>query len=91
MSFQPPSQEKGNVLGQEFTLAVIDAMGPNAPPRLREVMASLIQHVHDFAREVQLTTDEWMAGVQLINEAGRMSTEKRNETQLLCNVIGLES
>ncbi|KAG5992923.1 hypothetical protein E4U54_003513 [Claviceps lovelessii] len=91
MSSQPPPQEKGNVLGQEFTQSVIDAMGPNAPPRLREVMASLIQHVHDFAREVQLTTDEWMAGVQLINEAGRMSNEKRNEAQLLCNVIGLES
>lgn len=84
-------QQGDNVLGRDFTQNVIDAMGPNTPPRLREVMASLIKHVHDFAREVQLTTDEWMAGVQLINQAGQMSNDKRNEGQLLCDVIGLES
>lgn len=84
-------QGDSNVLGPAFTQNVIDAMGPNTPPRLREVMASLIKHVHDFAREVQLTTDEWMAGVQLINQAGQMSDDKRNEGQLLCDVLGLES
>ncbi|KAJ6441093.1 catechol dioxygenase [Purpureocillium lavendulum] len=78
-------------LGPEFTRTVIDAMGPATSPRMREVMSSLIRHVHDFAREVQLTTDEWMAGVQLINWAGQMSNEKRNEGQLLCDVLGLES
>jgi hypothetical protein len=54
-------------------------------------MSSLIQHVHDFAREVELTIDEWMAGVELINWAGKMSTDRRNEGQLVCDVIGLES
>lgn len=78
-------------LGPEFTRTVIESMGPATSPRLREVMSSLIRHVHDFAREVQLTTDEWMAGVQLINWAGQMSNEKRNEGQLLCDVLGLES
>ncbi|UNI17586.1 Catechol 1,2-dioxygenase [Purpureocillium takamizusanense] len=78
-------------MGAEFTRTVVEAMGPATSPRLREVMSALIRHVHDFAREVQLTTDEWMAGVQLINAAGQMSNEKRNEGQLLCDVIGLES
>ncbi|POR35546.1 Catechol 1,2-dioxygenase [Tolypocladium paradoxum] len=80
-----------NVLGSEFTRNVIESMGPNTSPRLREVMTALIKHVHDFARDVQLTTDEWMAGVQMINWAGQMSDDKRNEGQLLCDVIGLES
>ncbi|PNY23442.1 Catechol 1,2-dioxygenase [Tolypocladium capitatum] len=79
------------VLGSEFTRSVIESMGPNTSPRLREVMTALIKHVHDFARDVQLTTDEWMAGVQLINWAGQMSDNKRNEGQLLCDIIGLES
>lgn len=35
--------------------------------------------------------DEWAAGVNLINWAGQMSTDRRNEGQLLCDVIGLES
>ncbi|KID91809.1 Intradiol ring-cleavage dioxygenase, core [Metarhizium guizhouense ARSEF 977] len=85
------NQQNGAVLGREFTQNVIDAMGPKTNPRLRQVMGALISHIHDFAREVQLTTDEWMAGVELINEAGRMSNDKRNEGQLLCDVIGLES
>jgi hypothetical protein len=34
-----------------FTKRVVDAMGPKTSPRMREVMTSLIQHVHDFARE----------------------------------------
>ncbi|KFY29850.1 hypothetical protein V494_08431 [Pseudogymnoascus sp. VKM F-4513 (FW-928)] len=74
-----------------FTQHVIDSMGPNTSPRMREVMASLTKHIHDFAREVELTEDEWMQGVQLINWAGQMSNEKRNEGQLLCDIIGLES
>jgi catechol 1,2-dioxygenase len=74
-----------------FTQSVIDSMGPKTSPRMREVMQSLIPHLHDFAREVELTVDEWMEGVQLLNWAGQMSTDKRNEGQLVCDVVGLES
>ncbi|KAL9133086.1 MAG: hypothetical protein Q9175_005738 [Cornicularia normoerica] len=95
----------------DFTQSVINATGPKASPRIRKVMASLIRHVHDFARENEITVDEWMAGVEMvgsytsfacspadappfcfqINKAGRMSSDKRNEGQLLSDVIGLES
>ncbi|RDW91981.1 hypothetical protein BP5796_01375 [Coleophoma crateriformis] len=74
-----------------FTPRVIAATGPKATPRMRSVMASLIQHLHDFARENELTIDEWMAGVDLMNWAGQMSNDKRNEGQLVCDVLGLES
>ncbi|KAJ5492760.1 Catechol 1-2-dioxygenase [Penicillium diatomitis] len=75
----------------QFTDNVINAMGPNTSPRIRQVMASLIRHVHDFARENEITVDEWMEGVKLLNWAGQMSDEKRNEGQLVCDVLGLES
>ena len=74
-----------------FTQKVIDATGPKASPRMRKVITSLIKHVHDFARENEITVDEWMQGVELMNWAGQMSNEKRNEGQLVCDVIGLES
>ncbi|RYP49179.1 hypothetical protein DL768_005057 [Monosporascus sp. mg162] len=74
-----------------FTDRVIAATGPGAHPRLAQIMPSLVRHLHDFAREVGLTVDEWTAGVELINEAGRMSDSKRTETGLLCDVLGLES
>lgn len=78
-------------LGQDFTKQVIASMGNDTNPRLRQILGSFIQHIHDFAREVDLTTDEWMAGVEMINWAGQMSNDRRNEGQLLCDVIGLES
>ncbi|KAB8078253.1 Intradiol ring-cleavage dioxygenase [Aspergillus leporis] len=74
-----------------FTDNVINAMGPKTTPRFRQLMTGLIRHVHDFARENEVTVEEWMAGVQLMNWAGQMSNDKRNEGQLVCDVIGLES
>ncbi len=82
---------KANGYDPTFTDRVINATGAETHPRVREIMTGLITHVHDWAREVDLTVDEWMMGVNMINRAGQMSDEKRNEGQLLCDVIGLES
>lgn len=78
-------------LNSTFTDSVINASGPKTNPRLHQLMASLIRHIHDFARENDLTVEEWMKGVEMINWAGQMSNDRRNEGQLLCDVIGLES
>ncbi|KAI1376814.1 hydroxyquinol 1,2-dioxygenase [Hypoxylon crocopeplum] len=74
-----------------FTERVINATGPKTNPRVRQLMTGLIRHLHDFARENDLTVEEWMRGVQMVNRAGQMSNDRRNEGQLLCDVIGLES
>jgi catechol 1,2-dioxygenase len=49
-----------------FTKAVINATGPKASPRARKVMGSLIQHLHDFTRENEITVDEWMSAVDFV-------------------------
>lgn len=77
-----------------FTENVINGMGPNTTPRNRQVLGALIRHIHDFAREVELTIDEWMAGVKFINEVGRIYSESgqtRNEAHRLSDILGLES
>ena len=74
-----------------FTQNVIDAIGPKTTPRTKQVLSSLIRHVHDFAREVELTTEEWMLGVQFMNAVGQISDARRNEGQRISDVIGLES
>jgi len=61
----------------ELTDRVMAATRPEAEGRLREVMAVLVRHVHDFAREVNLTTDGFMAGIELLNWASKMSTDRR--------------
>ncbi|KAI4694441.1 hypothetical protein J4E81_006658 [Alternaria sp. BMP 2799] len=85
------SDSQDHKFNPNFTQAVINATGPKATPRVRQLTAGLIRHLHDFARENELTVDEWMTGVELMNAAGRMSDAKRNEGQLLCDILGLES
>lgn len=57
---------KEHKFNPNFTQAVIDATGTKATPRVRQLAAGLIRHLHDFARENELTVDEWMAGVELV-------------------------
>ena len=47
----------------KLTADVLDGLREDADPRLREIMTSLVRHVHAFAREVELTPDEWIGGI----------------------------
>jgi catechol 1,2-dioxygenase len=76
---------------EKFTDTVITAMGPKTSPRVRDVMTALIRHMHDFAREVKLTTPEYLAACDFVVRIGKMSDEKRNEAILTSDIFGLES
>jgi catechol 1,2-dioxygenase len=80
-----------NAPTQPITDAAIAAVAADAPPRVREVMTSLITHLHDFAREVNLTTEEWLAACHFLKRAGDMTDPRRNELILVSDVLGLES
>jgi hydroxyquinol 1,2-dioxygenase len=58
-------------------------------PRLAELMPALVRHLHAFAREVDLTEEEWMAAIQWLTATGQMSDEKRQEFILASDVLGL--
>ena len=63
-----------NIDEQTITPAVLAAMAECGDKRLLEVTSSLVRHLHDFAREVSLTEDEWFAGIRFLTEAGRSPT-----------------
>lgn len=58
-------------------------------PRFREIMASLIRHLHDLAREVKLTEAEWMAGIKFLTAVGQKCDDLRQEFILLSDTLGL--
>jgi len=58
-------------------------------PRLAKIMPALIKHLHAFAREVELTPEEWIAGIQWLTAVGQISDEKRMEGILASDVFGL--
>ncbi|MFN0028691.1 MAG: intradiol ring-cleavage dioxygenase [Acidimicrobiales bacterium] len=74
-----------------ITEAVLRNLAGTPDARLREVMTSLVSHLHAFAREVQLTEQEWMAGIQFLTAVGQKCTPTRQEFILLSDTHGLSS
>ena len=52
-------------------------------------MTSLITHLHDFVREVQLTESEWLTAIQFLTDVGQTCTDKRQEFILLSDTLGV--
>jgi hydroxyquinol 1,2-dioxygenase len=58
-------------------------------PRFKQIMTSLIRHLHAFVREVELTEEEWFAGIQFLTATGQKCDEKRQEYILLSDTLGV--
>ncbi|MGE3774191.1 MAG: dioxygenase, partial [Gammaproteobacteria bacterium] len=75
---------------EKLTQTVIDAMAADTAPRTREVMTSLITHLHAFVKETRPSIEEFVAGCRFLVRAGRMSDDHRDEFILIANVLGVE-
>ncbi len=80
-----------NVTSDNITEVFAGYFGPETDPRTREVLTSLARHLHDFARDVNLTHDEWRKGLAILQETGDITTPERNEFVLMSDVLGLSS
>lgn len=69
--------------------AVNARMAPDITPRLASVMSCLIKHLHSFARECQLTQEEWEYGIDFLTKTGQICTGERQEFILLSDTLGL--
>ena len=78
-----------NLNQDTITQAVIERFSKTPDPRLKEIMTSLVQHLHAFAREVRLTEDEWFKGIDFLTRTGQMCNATRQEFILLSDTLGL--
>ena len=74
-----------------ITEVALDQMAGTPDPRLKQIMASLVSHLHDFAREVDLTPEEWIKGIEFLTAVGKKCTPARQEFILLSDTLGLSS
>ena len=58
-------------------------------PRLREIMTSLVTHLHGFVKDVRLTPEEWEEGVRFLTETGQKCDDTRQEFILLSDTLGV--
>ncbi|MCW5655571.1 intradiol ring-cleavage dioxygenase [Hydrogenophaga sp.] len=72
-----------------ITQAVLARLAQTPDPRLKQIMTSLVQHLHAFAREVRLTEDEWKRGIDFLTATGHTCTDQRQEFILLSDTLGL--
>ena len=74
---------------ETLTDAVVARLAKTRDPRLKQVMTSLVKHLHAFAREVSLTEEEWFEGIKFLTAVGQKCDDKRQEFILLSDVLGL--
>lgn len=58
-------------------------------PRLRELMVSLVKHIHSFAKETKLTAKEWAFTIDYLQETGKWCSPGRNEFMIFSDALGL--
>ena len=71
------------------TEAVLAQMADTPDPRLREIMAAAVKHLHAFARDVSLKPEEWLTGIKVLTAIGQACTPYRQEFILLSDTLGL--
>lgn len=64
-------------------------MGLRADPRLREVMAVMVRHLHAVVKEAAITPEEWFAAIRFLTQTGQMCSDWRQEFILLSDVLGV--
>jgi hydroxyquinol 1,2-dioxygenase len=81
--------ERRNRADAELTATVEASFETTPDPRLREVMQSLVRHLHAFAGEVELTEAEWFGAIDFLTRTGHITNDKRQEFVLASDVLGL--
>ncbi|WP_329437071.1 hydroxyquinol 1,2-dioxygenase [Streptomyces sp. NBC_00056] len=80
--------EQQRQVEDELIDTVLASFEDTPDPRLKELMQSLVRHLHGFIRDVRLTEEEWQQAVEFLTAAGHITTDRRQEFVLLSDVLG---
>ena len=76
---------------EDVTKVVTEAFKNTQSPRLREILISLVEHLHAFARDVRLTEEEFEKAVQYVARLGQKTDDKHNEVVLMSGSLGFST
>jgi catechol 1,2-dioxygenase len=76
---------------EDVTIGALAAMQQTSDPRLREIMTSLVKHLHDFIRDTKLSEAEFRSATAVLGEMGRLTTDSHNEMVLMAGSLGASS
>jgi hydroxyquinol 1,2-dioxygenase len=78
-----------NITADNITEAVIARLADCPDPRLKQLMTSLVRHLHGFVREVALTEPEWAEAIAFLTATGQTCSAERQEFILLSDTLGV--
>jgi catechol 1,2-dioxygenase len=73
----------------EITNEVLRRFDATADPRLKQIVQSLVKHLHAFVAETKLTEGEWIQGIQFLTDVGHKCAGNRQEFILLSDTLGI--
>ena len=78
-----------NKTEDDITAEALRRFSQTPDPRLRQIMLGLVKHLHAFVKEIELTEAEWFQAIEILTEAGRMCSDKRQEFILFSDTLGV--
>ncbi|GHF46172.1 dioxygenase family protein [Seohaeicola zhoushanensis] len=77
----------------QFTIteAVKQSFKTEPGSRFEQLLRGLIDHLHDYTREHNLTHEEWIGVLNFLYDCGQISTPERHEFILLSDVLGFSA
>jgi catechol 1,2-dioxygenase len=74
---------------QNATAAVLERLSGCRDERLKQIMTSVVTHLHAVVRELDPTMEEWMAAIRFLTATGQKCDDKRQEYILLSDTLGV--
>jgi hydroxyquinol 1,2-dioxygenase len=88
-SVPPEVSQEQRAREEELVERVLDSFEATSDARLKQIMRSLVTHLHAFVREVRLTEQEWKQGIDFLTAVGNITDERRQEFILLSDTLGV--
>jgi catechol 1,2-dioxygenase len=79
----------GPTTPEEITRRVVESFERCEDLRLREIVQSLVRHLHAFVTDVGLTQEEWAEGIRILTATGGVTDDERQEFILWSDSLGV--
>lgn len=86
---ETPKSDKQRTIEETLTATVQASFAGCSDPRLKQLMQSLVAHLHAFVRDVRLTEAEWEKAIEFLTAVGHITDDRRQEFILLSDVLGV--
>ena len=82
--------DKDTAIESLISQQAVNSFNDASNPRYKQIMQSLVRHLHAFVREVELTEREWFEGIGFLTDTGhKCDGLVRQEFILLSDTLGI--